>query len=288
MRKHNTWFSVPLVTAVTAILSFGGAEAAFACGPDLATYEVRAANGSPAPGVRCVRFVNRQSFAWYGEGRWGSSTYRHLGYAVGPAEVITGPGNSFTGYAADFHGNGETTSGNFPGTLDMRIPNPPAQPAWNETNPPREIRVGGAWREVWVLRAGSVSGWSSLPPVQRCGPHLEAYAVSVGTNDDRVRQVVPGSSSWGVRCLLNADGKQPAAWYGEGAWGGNDYRHLGTAFFGLLGASWGAADICQPSFRVPARATFCGAARFGDLQLRRANADRSVRVTGAWNEWWDR
>lgn len=108
--------------------------------------------GAPAQGVRCVKFVDRRSFAWYGEGRWGSTVYRNLGYAIGPLEVVTAPANEFTGSAADFNGNGESTSGDFPGNLQISIPNPPTQAAWDETIAPQRIIVGGAWNETWVFR----------------------------------------------------------------------------------------------------------------------------------------
>ena len=270
-----------------ALLLAGGmnyARADYACGPNHATYAVfNAVDGRLAAGVRCVSFVDRRSFTWYGEGQWGSLIYRHLGYAIGPIEVITGPSNEFTGSAADFNGNGESTNNSFNASLRITIPNPPLQPAWNEHNPPIRINVGGAWNEFWMLqRSGTVAGWNSLGPVRSCGS-LETFFVNAPTDDDNIRVRGSGDQFWGIRCLLSADSKRPAAWYGEGTWDGiNWYHHIGTAFFGVF-PSWGAGDICSSGFSV------CNSAvGFGGLSLRSARDGASFRVTGAWNEWWDR
>src|SRR4051812_13709431 len=80
-----------LVAAITAAGLVGGiaatgsqaaqASSNFNCGPHTMTYSVTSIQYNTFVGVRCVEFPDRGdrlSFAWYGEGSWGTSSYRHI------------------------------------------------------------------------------------------------------------------------------------------------------------------------------------------------------------------
>jgi hypothetical protein len=284
-----------LVTAFAASVAIAAAstpaQAEFRCGPHAYAYEVSDTAGNPGPGVRCVRFVDRGSFVWYGEGRWpaaggGRMIYRHLGWAKEDFITNVNPQVVFKGFAADFAGNGETVSGSFPGNISLTASD---GTSWTADRPPSRFQVRGAWAENWQLRGETVASVEPLGAVGRCGSFMRTFGVNTPLPDDpendRLRQTTNDPGTYGIRCLLDADGKFPAAWFGEGAWGGNRYRHIGTAGFWVLGPAWGASDICSRGIG------FCGRTNFGDLRLRFVGGDRaarSVRVTGAWDEWWDR
>ena len=119
----RTAISTVLIVLAAGCVTPPAARAAFSCGPNLGTYAVQSTSGQSAAGVRCVEFVDRNSFAWYGEGMWSTNAlYRHLGYAIRD-------GGSFRGSAADFEGNGESTSGRQNGTIRLNISD---QPVWDE------------------------------------------------------------------------------------------------------------------------------------------------------------
>jgi hypothetical protein len=272
-----------LLTAFVLSAAFSApARAEFKCGPYAYAYEVFDTDGRPGPGVRCIRFVDHLSFVWYGEGRWGQVIYRHLGWAKHDHDTNVSPQRVFKGHAADFFGNGENVSSPHPGTISLTASD---GTYWTADRPPGEIQVRGAWNENWILRGQAVASVTPQPPVRRCGPNMRQFGVNMPSpGDENARTVTSDDSTFGVRCLLDADGKFPAAWYGEGAWAGSAYRHIGTAGFWVW-PHWGASDICT------AGTAFCGATKFGDLHLRPvgdARTTTSIRVTGGWNEWWDR
>jgi len=116
-RRTLTWLKHTLGPLLLALC---GTSWAFNCGPHALTYAVNDDTGAPV-GIRCVRYsflgvdqalINCE-FTWYGEGRWGDRSYRHIGQAM-QNNAIVSPG---VGFAADISGNGEFFSGGACGTL---------------------------------------------------------------------------------------------------------------------------------------------------------------------------
>ena len=234
--------------------------AGFTCAPHLETYVVRPLDQRQGKGIRCVKRSEGRiglsripAIAWYGEGDWQGSTYRHLGHAF-----YDGP--NLVGAAADFK---EVIHNNFPyGTLKLEIVSP------------NTIRVTGAWNEVWtkVNRAS----YRPLPRPTDCGRFFDQYKV---TDLDGTR------SGEGLRCALKDEhvpstlrGKV-STWFGNGFWGtaSNTYSHVGT--FSLNG--YGASDLCHSPF-----GPICNTFGWGSLKF--TSTATGYTVTGAWSEKWER
>lgn len=103
-----------------------------------------------------------------------------------------------------------------------------------------------------------------------CGPHFKEYRV-----------VTSGAGNFGVRCVQIGAGIM--SWYGEGAWGGNNYRHIGRAVRGEFGLVGFARDIYGNGEQFSNRAdgiipVFEGAWSDG--------APERIRMTQVWNETW--
>lgn len=260
-----SWSLGLLGAGVASALFPTTAQASFTCGPYMETYLVRALDGRTGDGVRCVLFSEGGTsggriplMAWYGEGTWGASSYRHLGHAFGTRTAATG-------YASDFFGNGENFNNNFPGNLKITTSGPGI---------PSLITVTGAWNEVWRRLPGRVhSGYTStLGRLRRCGSYMAQYKVS------DLLGVRTGS---GLRCILKvqpplADEPDLATWFGKGNWGGSTYAHLGTWSYN----GNGAADVCEGSLF-----TFCNQFGWGSLQLNPVGG--GFEMTGAWSESWN-
>jgi hypothetical protein len=241
---------VPCATAAPA--------GSFNCGAQTLTFAVRAPDDRPGRGVRCVRVdEGAGALVWYGEGQWPGATYRHLGSAA-----LGGGAGTVRASAADIFGNGANTNGAFPGSLELRV----TAGSWAE---PREIRVTGAWNEIWSLVAGS--DHFPLPRPGGCGSHLAEY---------RVSDLSGRTQGTGLRCVLEVDGR-PVAWFGNGQWGNATYSHVGLLALGGDGQGrGGASDLCGPGFGGA-----CGSFAWGSLRFAAA-APRGFDVTGAWNEAW--
>jgi hypothetical protein len=239
--------------------SADSAQASFTCGSHMKTYRVISPNGALG-GVRCVKPINAKGrdgntllFAWYGEGRWGNTNYRH----VGSASVSPSSGRQIN-YADDVYGNGENTGGAF------------RQIALNPSPDYRTIRVSGDWNEIWTLAANNiVQDYSSqLGSLNSCGRNFHRYVVT--DSNDRA------DHGAGIRC----ESRQSNVWYGEGNWNGVRYAHIG--FLGYQG--YGATDLCEPS-----RSRACGDFPIGSLKMfgsTRCVIPEKLRVQGAWNEVW--
>jgi hypothetical protein len=243
-------------SAMTVAVTPAQANPSFQCGSDLVTYRVRSLNNGQDGGIRCVKFTegspdgSTPRFAWYGEGRWGNASYRHVGHAF--RHPVNG--TLRIGYASDIYGNGENASANFDGNLKMKV-----------LNQGKRIQVTGAWNEEWI-RVGNVD-YTPLPTLQTCGSNFAEYQVSDLTGQ---RQ---GS---GVRCVLQL-GPSKQTWFGNGQWNGTHYSHLGT-LSGLNGV--GASDLCDSSF-----GSTCGSFGYGSLKL--TPSDGGYVVNGDWSEQWD-
>lgn len=229
----------------------------FKCGPGLLTYWVKANDGRAGSGVRCVKFANKFDVKpviyWYGEGAWGSTKYRHLGWALGWEH------GAWSGLARDFYGNGEQTNGAFD---NLRIT------ASDDSMAPARITVTGQWNETWERAPGGSVLWSALPPVKVCGPQFKGKF--------SVRDLNGARSGSGVRCSPEAN--LIVVWFGEGTWGGTRYAHLGY----VDPKGYGAADICESK-----RSDTCG--NFAPNTLKLDNyLNGGWKVTGSWSEIWDR
>ncbi|MEA5504786.1 hypothetical protein VB735_17045 [Halotia wernerae UHCC 0503] len=190
----------------------------FSCGRYLRTYIVKPLDNRKGTGIRCVKFSEGKPgttvprLAWYGEGKWGSATYRHIGQAIYR-------NSNLVGFASDIHGNGENTNNNFPGNLKVQVLG-------------STIRVTGAWNEEWQLVRAT--NYNPLPRPRTCGGYFDQYKVSDLAGNRR------GS---GLRCVLRV-GPNNTTWFGNGNWGGSTYSHIGTRSFN----GHGAADICGAGF----------------------------------------
>ncbi len=206
----------------------------FSCGSDMKTYVVRPLDNRQGTGIRCVKLSEGKpgsripQLAWYGEGNWSGSTYRHVGHAFFK-------GSRLVGYASDIHGNGENINNNFPnGDINIQMVNPST------------IRVTGAWNEQWHLV--SATNYQALPRPKTCGRYFDEYQVS-DLNGKRQGE--------GLRCVLRV-GMGNTTWFGNGNWGNSTYSHLGTRSFNGHGAS----DICGTGF-----GSICNTFGWGSVKL---------------------
>ncbi len=257
--------SLALCAALLAVLGGGPAAAQGWCGPHLVTYWRAASTLGDA--VMCVRFVDNASFAFYQEGTEQGRTFRRLGYASRPPTgPLSGTDGTFSVRWATINGNGEQLEelarGQALGTVGFR--------GWDAANPPEHL--------VWIFGAPAVwRRWSpgraegELPRfpdvVKSCGPRLRTYTVADAE----------GQLTGGIRCALSEGDRANAVWFGWGPAGGTSYMHLGTGFFGVFGARYGASDICRPGM-------ICNRFEMGDLRFGRQGD--GWRVEGAWNESW--
>jgi hypothetical protein len=240
----------------------------FTCAPHLATFAVKPQDQRQGTGVRCVKMSEGTpgnpripKLAWYGEGNWNGSNYRHVGHAFYQDTTLVGA-------AADFQ---EDIHNNFPfGTLKLEIVDA------------NTIRVTGAWNEIWS-RVDKVN-YKILPAPKTCGKFFDQY---------KVTDLSPsGRAGEGLRCALQAEHNPPelqeprlplvkgvTTWFGNGYWtkASNTYSHLGT--FSHNG--YGASDICDRRF-----GTICNNFGWGSLKFN-PYAD-GYKVTGAWRERWSR
>jgi hypothetical protein len=280
---------VIVIAAFAASMFVSSAYAeGFKCGGDLLTYDVVSLDHVPGYGVRCLWYNGQspENFVWYGEGRWGQRTYRHVGIAFQDAD--SGP----IGQAADLAG------GDFNNNVTGLIFH-----ATNGSWPsPNVIQVTGVWNELWTLRPNGVN-YSPLPRPTACGDNFVAYNVSSLSG-------IPGS---GLRCVLRMPGTQliqegsppyVTAWFGNGQWEGRSYSHIGRISVTrgvppnqeqrIIAGSGEATDICDPRF-----GQFCNSAPANSLQfvyrLCRSTTPPPPPVTfdfagydviRAWNEHW--
>jgi hypothetical protein len=263
--------------AVAAALWGGAARAQdFTCGPHALTYEVQQAQANGfrvVVGIRCVKVVNNQSFAWYGEGRWGSFQYRNVGYGSG--DIFNG-GVRFVGYQGDIHGNGENGTAFWNGDFTLTATAPiTAQPARIDLR-----NSQGNLLESWHLATQNRTTYTMLPfPMLRCSdtpPGNHAFVEQM-----RVRK---GGTVLETdrRCLLNLRGTThlPYAWVGSGVFEGRPYFHLGVGNFQPNGG-WLASDLCFTGNHM------CLDFPEGGIQLTRQQ-DTSIFASGAWTETWFR
>jgi hypothetical protein len=113
-----------------------------------------------------------------------------------------------------------------------------------------------------------------------CGPHLLTFIV---------KSLPPVRQGTGVRCVKPNGFRSPAiAWYGEGNWQGNTYRHVGHAVLSRgtdAPATGFASDIHGNG--EDANNNFDGNLKI-DLVAGTWNNPTKIHVTGAWNETWER
>ncbi|MBE9211482.1 hypothetical protein IQ247_01905 [Plectonema cf. radiosum LEGE 06105] len=205
----------------------------FTCAPHTKTYVVKSLSNAQGQGIRCVKFAqgtrtNRlPKIAWYGEGNWSGSTYRHVGHAFYQ-------GNSLIGSASDMHGNGEYFNGSFDRNLEIQL------------LPGSRIRVTGAWNEEWIPVQST--SYKPLSRPKTCGNYFDEYQVS---------DLAGNRNGSGLRCVLRV-GSRNMTWFGNGNWEGNTYSHLGTR--GNTGH--GASDICNSAF-----GPICNTFAYGSVKL---------------------
>lgn len=258
-----------------------GFRTPFSCGSRTATYTVRAGDNRLGIGVRCVKVQNLESASqliWYGEGQWQGQTYRHVGEATpGCADQPL----DFCGAAADIHGNGESFNNRFPGkTIEFKAING----SWPA---PDEIRVSGAWNEVWHKVSTTFSTALSRPTT--CGSNFDEYTVSD----------LPTRQGEGLRCVLR-NGRPPytTAWFGNGEWNGTTYSHLGifrierTTSGTIGGGTGGASNLCGPAFGQSCNNFPVGSLRFmpiceSERDGRPIRTFQGFKVQGSWSEVWD-
>ncbi len=232
-------------------LSLAAHQAAAFCGPHFTEYRV-ATSGNGNFGVRCVQ-IGANVMSWYGEGAWGGSIYRHAGKAA-RGEF------GMAAWARDIYGNGEQFQNKAEGIFVIY------EGAWQNGSPER-IRMTQQWNETWVkARPGMAPYYSNLGSIQNCGRHFLRYKVG------------PYSNGTGVRCVVPGNGAAPLLFVGEGFWGGNRYMHLGT---GSSRNKAYASDICKPGY------AFCNTVGYDSLVFT-ALSRSSLKVSGSWNEQWNR
>jgi hypothetical protein len=230
---------------------------AFNCGNQAQTYSVSYPDGRPTKGIRCVKFQGAgwNVFVWYGEGNWGSGSYRHIGFNYGYDELNPeGP----TGAARDIFGNGEAFSGK---TDNLRAE------VIGTGLAPNVIQISGDWNERWELIQNI--DYLPLPRPKKCGHNFAEYQVR-----DRSGNRI-GS---GIRCYWSG------VWFGTGDWNGGIYSHIGWngGTYGLSNRP-GAIDLCGPVF-----GNACNNFPSGSLKVSyHCGASRGFVVTGAWDEIWD-
>jgi hypothetical protein len=247
----------------------------FNCGPHTLTYEVRSLSNNAFGGIRCVKKDNGYdayvpSIAWYGEGKWGSCTYRHVGHAF--YSSYSSPYTYNKGYASDIYGNGECANSNFNGNLTVSVKND-----WTK------IYVTGAWSEVWTKV--STVNYTPLNRPYRCGVTNGGYFDQYYVNDTLpVSQ--GGRYGAGLRCMLKI-GRAATTWFGNGWWSSfsNQYSHLGTKgitqyTFSSYLTGYGASDLCGFNF-----GPVCSNFAYGSLKFS-SRLPRGYFVTGSWRETW--
>ena len=257
---------------VAAFFIFSEATLAFNCGPHTLTYVVTSANGSPA-GIRCVKLefggvdhgMPQYELYWYGEGKWGNASYRHVGFGA----QNYGVNNPGTGFAADIYGNGETFNGRAT-NLGIRIV--------EVSHAPSKIVITGAWNETWSLTQNVQ--YTALPNPTVCGSNFETYKVRASGGIGPVM---------GLRCVISDLRYKLSVWYGTGSWGGGGiYKHLGMVLplYGLgLGptvARYGqASDLCDSSVGQS-----CNTFPTRSIIFTPTSDMQGFNLTGAWNENW--
>lgn len=124
----------------------------------------------------------------------------------------------------------------------------------------------------WISKWAAVCGiWMAAANAGAfCGPHFKEYRV-----------VTSGSGNFGVRCVQI--GANSMSWYGEGAWNGSNYRHVGRAARGEFGLAGWARDIYGNGEQFHGKADgimpiYEGAWANG--------APERIRMTQTWNELW--
>jgi hypothetical protein len=246
-----------------------GGVFAFNCGPNALTYAVTDIN-NVTTGFRCVVYTYHGlshgapdfEFTWYGEGRKGGQSYRHIGAACATAEVCNPP----HARAIYISGNGESLTGQ---ALGLR-------PIVTEASAaPATIRLEGDWNETW--RRVSNLSFVPMPPPTTCGPALDTYEV-------RARNANGPGPVAGLRCVERSSSQ--FVWYGVGQWPNQGtYAHLGfgTSYVagGATRRTGGAADLCDGSIGQA-----CSRYPFSTLQLAASTYYQGFEVTGSWNEWW--
>lgn len=242
-------------------MSFAGARPAhasgsFSCGPNTRTYAVTSLADGSFVGVRCVEFPDSGpplSFAWYGEGSWGSETYRNAGKATANSDGV-----SATASSADLYGADDRNV--FNGTIEIRVT------TWS-VGIPTEINVTGAWHEHWHY--SPTVAYTPLPKTNICGDNFDQYLVGPLDKPSEVD---------GVRCVLPLGTGKDTVWYGFGRWGSDSYVHIGILY---AGAAYGeSTDLCDPAF-----GNICNATGAYDLTFTHTGPHR-IAVGGAWNELW--
>ncbi len=103
-----------------------------------------------------------------------------------------------------------------------------------------------------------------------CGPHFKEYRV-----------VTSGAGNFGVRCVQI--GANIMTWYGEGAWNGNNYRHIGRAGRGEFGMVGWARDIYGNGEQFTNKAQGIMPIYEGTWSN---GAPERIRMTQTWNELW--
>lgn len=237
--------------ALTWCISLLASQADAFCGPHFKEYRV-VTSGAGNFGVRCVQ-IGANSMAWYGEGAWGGSNYRHIGRADRGEFGLSG-------WARDIYGNGEQFQNKASGLMPVYEGN------WIGGAPER-IRMTQTWNELWVLATSSMPAYySNLGSIEQCGRHFKRYRVG------------PYANGTGIRCVVPGNGAAPWLFVGEGYWGGNRYMHLGT---GSSANRAYASDICKPGY------AFCNSVGYDSLRFH-ANTPNQLSVSGAWSEIWNR
>jgi hypothetical protein len=255
---------------VAAMIATSARAQVFKCGSDLLTYYVVSNVHIPGSGVRCVKYhaTGPGNLIWYGEGQWQGRTYRHVGIAFFDHSEVN--------RAADITGNGEDFNNSVTG-LVFQI-----QGSWPE---PNTIIVTGAWNERWLLRREGVA-YRPLPRPSRCGANFVHYDVGRGRNPKPPR---------GLRCSLRISGNAildegsppiTTAWFGNGAWDGRTYSHLGRVRIdrarGISGTG-DASDICDFRFGESCNSTPPGSLQFSRwFDANNPQGDLGYNVNGAW------
>lgn len=103
-----------------------------------------------------------------------------------------------------------------------------------------------------------------------CGPHFKEYRVATS-----------GAGNFGVRCVQI--GANHMAWYGEGAWNHNNYRHIGRAYRGEFGMVGYAKDIYGNGEQFSNKADGIMPVYEGQWSN---GAPERIRMTQTWNEVW--
>jgi len=124
----------------------------------------------------------------------------------------------------------------------------------------------------WISKLAMLFGLSigAAQASAFCGPHFKEYRV-----------VTNGPGNFGVRCVQI--GANMMSWYGEGAWGGRNYRHIGRAARGEFGLVAWARDIYGNGEQFQNKAEGIYPVYEGSW----ANgAPERIRMTQTWNELW--